>query len=88
MQLLRADDLAADDAEGKGRVAAFQQALQQLGWTDRRNVQIDYRWAAGDTGRFRRYAEELLALAPDVVWPRPPKAFNTVAGTAPCPSCS
>jgi putative tryptophan/tyrosine transport system substrate-binding protein len=59
--------LAADDAEGQGRVAAFQQALQQLGWTDGRNVRIDYRWAGGDTGRFRRYAEELLALAPDVV---------------------
>ena len=60
-------NLAADDAEGQGRVAVFQQALQQLGWTDGRNVRIDYRWAAGDTGRFRRYAEELLALAPDVV---------------------
>ena len=60
-------NLAADDAEGQGRVAAFQQALQQLGWTDGRNVRIDYRWAAGDTGRFHRYADELLALAPDVV---------------------
>jgi putative ABC transport system substrate-binding protein len=60
-------NVAADDAEGRGRVAAFQQALQQLGWTDGRNVRIDYRWAAGDTGRFRRYAEELLALAPDVI---------------------
>src|SRR5262245_57304974 len=60
-------NLAADDAEGQGRVAAFQQALQLLGWTDGRNVRIDYRWAAGDTSRFRRYAEELLALAPDVV---------------------
>jgi ABC-type uncharacterized transport system substrate-binding protein len=60
-------NVAADDAEGQGRVAAFQQALQQLGWTDGRNVRIDYRWAAGDTGRFQRYAEELLALAPDVV---------------------
>jgi putative ABC transport system substrate-binding protein len=38
-----------------------------LGWTDGGNVRIDYRWAAGDTGRFHRYAEELLALAPDVV---------------------
>jgi putative ABC transport system substrate-binding protein len=60
-------NLAADDAEGQGRVAAFQQALQQLGWTGGRNVRIDYRWAAGDTGRFHRYAEELLALGPDVV---------------------
>ena len=60
-------NLAADDAEGQARIAAFQQGLQQLGWTDGRNVRIDYRWAAGDAGRFHRYAEELLALAPDVI---------------------
>jgi len=48
-------NVAADDAEGQGRVAAFLQALQQLGWTDGRNVRIDYRWAAGDTGRFQNY---------------------------------
>src|SRR6266436_10367481 len=59
--------LAADDAEGQARIAAFLQGLQQLGWSDGRNVRIDYRWAAGDTGRFQRYAEELLALAPDVI---------------------
>jgi len=58
-------NVAADDAEGRGRVAAFQQALQQLGWADGRDVRIDYRWA-GDAGRFHRY-EELLALAPDVI---------------------
>src|SRR5262245_35911165 len=57
---------SSDDAEGRGRVAAFQQALQQLGWADGRDVRIDYRWA-GDAGRFHRYAEELLALAPDVI---------------------
>ena len=57
----------ADDAEGQARIAAFLQGLQQLGWTDGGNVRIDYRWAAGDTGRFQRYAEELLALAPDVI---------------------
>ena len=60
-------NLASDDAEGQARLATFHQGLQQLGWTVGRNVQIDYRWAAGDTGRFHRYAEELLALAPDVV---------------------
>ena len=43
------------------------QALQQLGWAVGRNVRIDYRWAAGDTERFRRYAAELVALAPDVI---------------------
>jgi putative ABC transport system substrate-binding protein len=60
-------NLAADDAEGQARIAAFVQALQRLGWSDGRNVRIDYRWAAGDAGRFRKYAEELLALLPDVI---------------------
>src|ERR1700752_2735155 len=59
-------NVAADDAEGRGRVAAFQQALQQLGWADGRDGRIDYRWAGGGGG-FHRYAEELLALAPDVI---------------------
>ena len=43
--------LAADDPEGQARIAAFLQGLQQLGWTDGRNVRIDYRWAAGDAER-------------------------------------
>jgi putative tryptophan/tyrosine transport system substrate-binding protein len=60
-------NLASDDTEGQARLATFHQGLQQLGWTVGRNVQIDYRWAADDTGRFHRSAEELLALAPDVV---------------------
>src|SRR5215469_14059935 len=60
-------NLAADDAEGEARLAAFLQGLQQLGWSDGRNVRIDYRWAAGDAGRFHRYAEELLALVPHVI---------------------
>jgi putative tryptophan/tyrosine transport system substrate-binding protein len=60
-------NLVADDAEGQARVAVFLQRLQQLGWTDGGNVRIDYRWAAGDAGHFQRYAEELLALAPDVI---------------------
>jgi putative ABC transport system substrate-binding protein len=59
--------LAADDSEGQARLAAFRQGLQQLGWTDGRNVRIDTRWATGDPGRTRRYAEELVALAPDVI---------------------
>jgi ABC-type uncharacterized transport system substrate-binding protein len=60
-------NLAADDAVAQARLAAFLQRLQQLGWTDGGNVRIDYRWAAGDAARFQRYAEELLALAPDVI---------------------
>jgi putative tryptophan/tyrosine transport system substrate-binding protein len=60
-------NLAADDAEGRARIAEFLQGLQQLGWTDGRNVRMHYRWAAGDASHFQRYAEELLALAPDVI---------------------
>jgi putative tryptophan/tyrosine transport system substrate-binding protein len=68
-------NLAAGDPEGEARSAAFLQALQQLGWTDGHDVRIDYRWA-GDAGSFHRYAEELLALAPESFWPRPPQAFK------------
>src|SRR5829696_8196557 len=59
-------NLASDDPEAQARIAAFRQELQQLGWTEGRDVRIDYRWA-GDAGHFHRYAEELLAFAPDVV---------------------
>jgi putative ABC transport system substrate-binding protein len=58
---------AADDPEGQARSAAFLQRLQQLGWTDGRNVRIDTRWAAGDADRIRRYVAELVALGPDVI---------------------
>src|SRR5262247_2082606 len=58
---------AADDPEGQARIAAFLQGLQQLGWTEGRNVRIDYRRSAGDADRARRYAAELVALAPDVI---------------------
>ena len=57
----------ADDAELKARIAAFQQGLRELGWTDGRNVRIDVRWGAGDADRIRSSAAELVALAPDVI---------------------
>ena len=60
-------NLAADDAQSMARISAFLQGLQQLGWTDGRNVMIDYRWGAGDPERIRKSATELLALAPDVI---------------------
>jgi len=59
--------LAADDPEGQARIAAFLQALQQLGWTDGRNLRVDIRWAAGNADHNRNYATELTALAPDVL---------------------
>jgi putative ABC transport system substrate-binding protein len=58
---------AADDSESQGRIAAFLQGLQQLGWTDGRNVRIDTRWATTDPDDLRRHAAELAALAPDVL---------------------
>jgi putative ABC transport system substrate-binding protein len=60
-------NLAADDAEGQARLTALAQGLQELGWTDGRNLRIDYRWGAGDTDRHRKYAAELVALAPNVI---------------------
>jgi putative ABC transport system substrate-binding protein len=58
---------AADDQDNKMRLGAFQQQLQQLGWTDGHNVRIDYRFAAADPENYRKYAVELLALTPDVI---------------------
>jgi putative ABC transport system substrate-binding protein len=60
-------NFSADDREGQARLAAFQQGLQQLGWIDGGNARIDVRWGAGDAERFRTYAAELVALAPDVI---------------------
>jgi putative ABC transport system substrate-binding protein len=58
---------AADDPESLLRVSALAQGLGELGWSVGRNLQIDYRWGAGDAERFRRSATELVALAPDVI---------------------
>jgi len=60
-------NISADDPEAQSRMTAFVQGLQQSGWTDGRNIRIDTRWAAGDADRYHRYAEELLALAPEVI---------------------
>ena len=57
----------ADDPDYQARIAAFQQGLQQLGWSDGRNVHIDTRWATTKPDDIRRHAAELAALAPDVI---------------------
>jgi putative tryptophan/tyrosine transport system substrate-binding protein len=58
---------AADDPEGQARIAAFHQGLQELGWTLGRNAPINARWGAVDADSSRRYAAELVGLAPDVI---------------------
>jgi putative ABC transport system substrate-binding protein len=57
----------ADDPASPIRSAAFVQELKRLGWTEGRNVQIDFRWVGGDIDHYRAYAAELLALSPDVI---------------------
>ena len=59
--------LAADDPVAQANNAAFVQGLQQLGWTDGRNLHVDFRFGAGNAANVRKYAEELVALAPDVI---------------------
>jgi putative ABC transport system substrate-binding protein len=56
-----------DDLDMQSRLGAFQQRLQQLGWINGKNVRIDIRAGAGDADRLRRYANELVAFAPDVI---------------------
>jgi len=60
-------NLAADDPAAQARLGAFVQGLQEAGWADGRNMRVDARWFAGDTGRLRQYATELVALGPDVI---------------------
>jgi putative tryptophan/tyrosine transport system substrate-binding protein len=60
-------NLSSEDPEGQARVKAYAQALQKLGWIDGGNMRTEIRWAADDADRYRRYSEELVALAPDVI---------------------
>jgi putative ABC transport system substrate-binding protein len=59
--------IASDEPDAQTRYAAFLQGLQQLGWIDGRNLRIDIRWAAGNAADTRKYAAELVALAPEVI---------------------
>jgi ABC-type uncharacterized transport system substrate-binding protein len=60
-------NVAAESSEARPRLAAFKQALEQLGWNEHDNLRIEIRWGANNTDRDRRYAAELVALAPDVI---------------------
>src|SRR5262245_14678551 len=57
------------DPDSRSRITSLRQALQDLGWAEGRNLKIDYRWGASadDPDRIRRYATEMVALAPDVI---------------------
>jgi len=59
--------VGADDAEGQSRVTAFAQGLQELGWSEGRNLRVEYRWAAGNADNIRKHAAELVAIKPDVI---------------------
>ena len=59
--------LLADDPHGKERIGAFLLGLQQAGWTNGGNIQVDQRWAVGDADAMRKFGAELVALAPDVI---------------------
>ena len=59
--------IAADDPESPARLALLLQGLQELGWTDGRNMRVDYRWAPGGAHLRLKAASELVALAPDVI---------------------
>jgi putative ABC transport system substrate-binding protein len=60
-------NVAPEHPEGQPAIAAFRQALQQLGWAEGRNMRIDIRWGENDVDRDRKYAAELVSLAPDVI---------------------
>ena len=61
------EPIAKDTPSAQERYTAFLKAFEQLGWTDGRNVQIEARWTGGNSVKLRKYAEELVALAPDVI---------------------
>jgi len=67
-RMRRVGVLVGGAVTGRPEVAAFEQALQQVGWTDGRNLKIEYRSASGNAATIRKYAEELVALAPDVIF--------------------
>jgi putative tryptophan/tyrosine transport system substrate-binding protein len=70
--------LARNDSEGQARMASFREALEKLGWTEGRNLQLDDRWPGADAERIRRDATELVALQPDVIFLSSQPAFDAM----------
>src|ERR1700740_1172482 len=56
------------DPESRARIAALRDGLRRLGWIEGRNIQIEYRWGAGDTDHARTYAAELVAMKPELIF--------------------
>lgn len=69
---------AENDPEYRSLVAAFMEELQKLGWVADRNIRVEYRWAAGDTGRMQQFAAELAGLKPDVILATSPPALEAL----------
>ena len=70
--------LAASDPDASRWVSAFEQALQNSGWSEGRNIKIEYRWGTGDARVIRAYAAELIGLAPEVIVTRGSTALRTM----------
>jgi putative ABC transport system substrate-binding protein len=70
--------LPASDAVGQTEITAFREALQKLGWSAGRNIEIEYRWAGTDADRVQAFANELLALHPDVILARGTPALSVL----------
>jgi putative ABC transport system substrate-binding protein len=70
--------VAENDPQYQAHLAAFREEFQKLGWTEGRNVRIDYRWAAADPDRMRTYAAELVRMTPDVILAHTPPVLAAV----------
>jgi putative ABC transport system substrate-binding protein len=70
--------IGEDDPEAKPRVEALQQGLQEHGWREGQNIQLDYRWTAGDLERTRRFAREIVDLKPDLIVVHSTPAVNAL----------
>src|SRR4029450_10958891 len=70
--------LSESDPEAQSRIAAFRKTLQGLGWTEGRNVRVDYYWAAGDIDRTHTLAKELVSSAPDVIVVNTPPGLSAL----------
>jgi hypothetical protein len=74
---------AESDPEGQARLAALREGLQELGWAEGRNIQINNRWGALDPESTQRFAKELVAQQPDLILTQ--STPTTFASSVQCP---